>query len=395
MNDTATKTDMEEAHLGWTKKQGYILSGGGRAEELYTSDRGFPFVETDLPHYHILQGDTHATFRDWTSSKPSCDLVCGAWNRSLFVGGWKHSSHREERVYNVQTHNLFIDLRIPKSRELVLVPSLQKRGCTSLKDLTPHELCLYARQHVFSGFTVLESEKGRPVATRHHCIDWNFVGVSRPRPNKWWIEVDNAKHVSCWKEYAYATDDHGQHYYFEQWDRLKDGNPKVARLALRLSANPKKRKACGNNVDNDDDNDNNTCAPPAHQQKDGVFVLVGDHFNYMMSRKFTSSASTSTNVATSLVDLVDMAVAAGDLETARSYLSIEAAHGTVSSGWKLDCAIPPWNEGTELSSIMNGPMVVHGSDIASCIIEWGGEIWDIYDCSFENIEKLKGYLAKV
>jgi hypothetical protein len=131
---------------------------------------------------------------------------------------------------------------------------------------------------------------------------------------------------------------------------------------------------------------------PPHQQDDGVFVLVGDHFSYIISRNF-SGQETEYPDAGSLVNLVDAAVAANDLITARSYLSIRAGHGTVSSGWKLDCAIPPWNEGETITSLMDGPMIVEGVDIESCSILWNGETWDVYDCSFESIEDLKAFLS--
>ncbi|KAG7337316.1 hypothetical protein IV203_030139 [Nitzschia inconspicua] len=383
------QTKLMTDHLNWTAKQGYILTGGGKAEEYYTAERGFPFVETDLPHYHLLQGDTHTTFSKWKSSQqPPCKLVCGAWNRPLFTGGWKHSTDQEEEVYNIQTHNLFVDLRIPKSRNAVLPPD-----CTSLQELTPYQLRLFARQHVFAGFTVCSEENGKPLATRHHCIDWNFVGVSRPRPNKWWIQFpkesnDNDKSSSdCskWKELAYAKDDWGQHYYFERWERYPRGiDDEGGRLAIRL-ASSRKRKS----TDGTDSTDAHS--RPCDQPKDGILVLVGDHFNYITSRAFSGKETAyPPSTVSSLVQLVDEAVAQGDLDTARSYLSVEAGHGTVSSGWKLDCTIPPWNKGRTLSETMGGgPTFVEGPDLASCSILWNGENWELYDCSFGTIDELQ------
>lgn len=382
MSEPNDEEGVQALHLGWTKKQGYILSGGGKAEEYYTAERGFPFVKTDLPHYHLLKGDTHAAFDEWTSSKPPCAVVAGAWNRPLFAGGWKHSSDTEERVYNVQTHNLFVDLRVPKARELYLSPRV--KHATSLNDLGPLELRLYARQHVFSGFTVVDEEGGRPVATRHHCIDWNFVGTSRPRPNKWWIEVNDDG--SAWKEYAYARDDYGQHYYVERWERLGGGAVAVPRLALRIAPS-RKRKAGGGAA-----TPPNAMQGPGHDGRDGIFVLVGDHFNYILGRRFSGEEKDYSGVATSLVDLVDAAVAGGDLTTARSYLSIEAGHGQVSKGWQLDCAIPSWNEGRDIRSSNDEKFNVEGSDFESCTIRWRGETWDLYDSSFACIEDLKLFL---
>jgi hypothetical protein len=420
----AVDDEIIQKHLNWTWKQGSILSGGGRAEEYFTAERGFPFSETDLPHYHLLQNDTHTVFEEWKLIQPPCALVCGAWHRPLFAGGWQHSSDYEERVYNIQTHNLFIDLRIPKTMESVLCSNLpiQDRTGMSLEKLTPYQLRLYARQHVFAGFTVLSQERQNdgnhqgsqlPVATRHHCIDWNFIGVSRPRPNKWWIQVQKERigtiPIHAWKEFAYATDDMGQHYYFEQWQRYPRGSDaEGGRLALRL-ASSRKRKSNSNRInEDDDDNNNDDNNRPFHQPRDGIFVLVGDHFNYIHSRTFEGNETTTAyyDGVTSLVDLVDASVARGDLITARSFLSIQAGHGTVSSGWTVDCAIPPWNQGRSLTEtgIMSGrPVLVieeeveveGNNDLASCSILWNGEHWDIYDCSFDSIQDLQRLLESM
>jgi hypothetical protein len=391
----ASRQAVTSHHLEWTAKQGYILTGGGKAEEYYNAERGFPFNETELPHYHLLRGDTHEAFSSWKSNhQPPCRLVCGAWNRPLFVGGWKHSTDLDEEVYNIQTHNLFIDMRIPRSREEALSQSGLDSITTSLQDLTSQQLRLYARQHVFAGYTVCSEENDKPLATRHHCIDWNFVGVSRPRPNKWWIEVPEEKMdkpdapFNVWKEWAYAKDNRAQHYYFERWERYSKGSDTLGcRLALRLACNRKRKSTTA-------DPTNTSDQAPKHQPHDAIFVLVGDHFNYVTSRTF-SGKEKAYPTASSLVQLVDAAVAEGDLETARSYLSIEAGHGTVSSGWTLDCTIPPWNKGRSLHEVTGGPIKVQGDDLASCSISWKGELWELYDCSFESLEDLKVFLGSM
>ncbi len=68
-----------------------------------------------------------------------------------------------------------------------------------------------------------------PVCTRHHCIDWNFTGKLRPRPNKWRIEMHPEGKV--WKEFGWAKDEYGQHVYMERWERLPGGSGPF--LALR------------------------------------------------------------------------------------------------------------------------------------------------------------------
>ena len=214
-----------EHHLGWSNKQSRILTADGLADTFFTLERGFSFIPQDIPHYHLQHSDTRLLFREWSLDQVS-NPICGAWNRALFMGGFEHSSSDTELVYNVQTNSLFVDLRIPTSRCLVLPPD-----CTSLASLSDDELRCFARQHVFGGYSRITTEQHRPVCTRHHCIDWNYVGVSRSRPNKWWIEINSSRNV--WKEWAYAKDDLGQHYYMERWERCYQGESDSCRLALR------------------------------------------------------------------------------------------------------------------------------------------------------------------
>jgi hypothetical protein len=222
----SSSPSITEQHLGWSHKQGRILTANGLADGFYTADQGFPFIEEDLPHYHLQHGDTRPVFRDWSSLPFEPNPIIGAWNRLLFTGGFEHSSSETERVFNVQTNTLFVDLRIPTSRSLVL-PS----DCTSLASLSDDELRLFARQHVFGGYSRLAREQeNRLVCTRHHCMDWNYVGVSRSRPNKWWVEMNSCGNV--WKEWAYAEDHFRQHYYMERWERYDQGNNSL-RLAFR------------------------------------------------------------------------------------------------------------------------------------------------------------------
>ena len=56
-------------------------------------------------------------------------------------------------------------------------------------------------------------------------IDWNLLGVPRPRPNKWLAEASEVlpggepgdEVVQQWREWSYARRAHGQSYYMEQW----------------------------------------------------------------------------------------------------------------------------------------------------------------------------------
>ena len=114
---------------------------------------------------------------------------------------------------------------------------------------------LLSRQHAFGGFARFgpplpppppPPPPSRPsppsppsppseacVCTRHHAIDWNFVGSRRTRPNKWRIrpvrsvettdEASGEASVDVWDELSFAHDEHGAPYYYETWSRRPEG----------------------------------------------------------------------------------------------------------------------------------------------------------------------------
>jgi hypothetical protein len=348
-------------HLDWSDKQRRILTADGKAESYYTPERGFAFTENELPHFHLLQSaeTTRRIFQEWKISSGS-NPVTGAWKRPLFYGGWENSTDQDERVFNVQTNTLFIDLRIPTTKNRLL----QSTNASSLNDLTAAQLKYYARQHIFAGYSFpseLAANKSFDACyARHHCIDWNFVGVGRNRPNKWLVEIEAAKR-NLWKEWAYATDDDGQHYYCERWERLSDATADGPVVALRRA-----------------------------QGRDGVIVIVGDHFNYCLARQGTGEKAPGG--AGSLIGLVDAVAEQGDMETARAWLSIQGGHGTISSGWVLDAAIEFWKEGTPLWN--KSDVHVEGSSIEECHVLWKGERWDVFECSLTRPEDLQALLWK-
>jgi hypothetical protein len=352
-----TMTPLEAKHLDWSNKQSRILTANGEAVKYYVEDRSFPFRQDELPHYHLGRGETHEVFASWLPPNEPL-LICGAWERPLFCGSWEHSTDQDEKAYNLQTNTLFIDLRIPTSRRLVLPDS-----CSSLSSLTNHQLRLYARQHVFGGFSHHVVEKGRHVCTRHHCIDWNYVGTPRPRPNKWFVEMSCDNHV--WKEWAYATDDHGQHYYMERWERL-DGGSSADGIVLAL----RRRQ----------------------QDGDGIVVVVGDHFNYLFDRTLTGKEDTYGKG--SLVDLVDFSIAYGDRETAEAFLGIDAGHGRVSGGWMIDAAIQPWKEGTAFITSHDHIRVI-GTSIECCHVQWNDVSFEVYECSLDSVDDLSEFLQPI
>jgi hypothetical protein len=286
--------DWREQHLDWSSKQSRILNDNDNVLTYYSPENGYPYVPHELPHHHMEQGDTHVVFQNW--AKKQCQLslssseeqgplfvlpnsvtvkmlptspIIGAWKRTIFAGRWEHTSHVDEVTYNIQTGTLFVDLRIPVTKptklwekKLKLIfgndnnsginNNIQKQV---LDSLTNDELRLYVRQHVFGGYTVLTTESSssphhppnRVLATRHHCIDWNYIiGKPRVRPNKWYIECEESyttttattgqqRPMNRWKELSYATDKNGQCYYYEIWKRIQNdekGNDGLC-LAMR------------------------------------------------------------------------------------------------------------------------------------------------------------------
>lgn len=288
----------ERQHLDWSAKQGRILTDSGNALRYYSRENGFPFVPSELPHYYLERGDSDIVFKQWArmmKDRQYTSPIIGAWDRPIFAGRWEHTTNEDEIVYNIQTATLFVDLRIPRSKPVKnwdkLFKHLQQQYVHDLHSsrqeeafqlMSGHDLRMFARQHVFGGFSLLsimESERNKDYPTtehnrsllcciRHHCIDWNYIpGKPRPRPNKWYIDLllpkdddkeSASKSCNVWKELSYSTDENGQCHYYEIWKRrIGDGRGEGMRLAMRRKRNREL------DVVGSDDN------------IDGIFVVAG------------------------------------------------------------------------------------------------------------------------
>ena len=199
-----------------------------------------------------------------------------------------------------------------------------------------------------------EGDECEGSCTRHHAIDWNFVGAMRPLPNKWrvrptpqrvlqggggWrgggqgaVQVAGTV-VDDWQELSYAFDDEGEPYYFERWRRYPGGSEASGvPLALRASVAPS--EAAHN--------------PP----RDAIVVIVGDHFNYVVARPLPWGKLLPYGQTTAAV--VDSAIESGQREVAEAVVLLEAGHGRISSGWRVDAALQPWRIGTPLADVFGG-----------------------------------------
>eukprot|EP00611_Tribonema_gayanum_P004466 TRINITY_DN1365_c0_g1_i2.p1 TRINITY_DN1365_c0_g1~~TRINITY_DN1365_c0_g1_i2.p1 ORF type:complete len:253 (-),score=66.33 TRINITY_DN1365_c0_g1_i2:141-899(-) len=234
-------------------------------------------------------------------------------------------------------------------------------GARGLCDLSLEQLRLYARRHAFAGITRVQSIDGAPVATRHHAVDWNFVGRMRPRPNKWRIEARQQQpRCDVWKEWGFARDEHGQHIYMERWERVKGGTGPY--LALRRR-------------------------PEASGGRDAFLIVCGDHFGYIEDRAAVARGDWGRHG--SLVEVVDEAVKRGDRAAAEAYLDLKACHGVRREGgaWVIDYSLQPWLVGTAL---------LHSSDLELSSggkeFKWNGAIWAVLECTFtaEQLRCLTG-----
>eukprot|EP00035_Acanthoeca_spectabilis_P000920 m.76279 g.76279 ORF g.76279 m.76279 type:complete len:349 (+) comp10513_c0_seq2:45-1091(+) len=335
-----------EGRPNWSDKQGRILTGDGQITQLYTPERGFPFADEELPHHHLRNKTTTPAFRQWRKDGRTNELIAGAWCRPLFVGGWEHSDSTQEKVFNLQTRSLFIDIRIPQSS------LVRFRDHTSLDTMSADELVLFAQRHAFAGYSVVSGSPPRCV--RHHAIDWNYVGAPRPRPNKWRIEMGRSGDV--WKEWGWPTDQFGQHVYMERWERLPNGSGKS--IALRRST-------------------------PG--ERDAFLIVVGDHFNYIVNRTPTAlPAPAPASLGAAAAKMARDENRAG-LE---ALLGLRAGHGTVSSGWRVDAALHPWEEGLTLF----GPGDITVSDAGE--FAWHGQPWEMFENDF-TIEETRALFLGV
>jgi len=272
-----------EAVLGWSAREARLLSGGGVAEAAYSKERGFPFRADELPHYHLRRCGAAGLVELMGQCEERFPLV-GAYARPLLVGGLEWS--RESDVVNVQTSRLFVDVRIPTQRDAAL-------------NATNDPLRVLARQHAFAGFTRFRDG----VATRHHLLDWNFLGASSPRnrPNKW--RVQQLQGTTCWKESSFVQPP----YYLELWQQL---NHKTDELALASA--------------------------------DGTTVVcrVGEVFAYAQNRRTLTAHGTCAD--------------AFDRDREPDYLHFLAGHGLSSSdgSFVVHRALQPEHQGLPLSDVI-------------------------------------------
>lgn len=377
---------MEGDGLEWSQKQGLILTGGGILNDC--SVEGRDFDASDLPHYHLKNRSTRKVFKEWLSTNRRSFSIVGSWNRPLFSGGFDEDTMAETEAYNLQTPSMFIDMRFPRTR-----PTDILRQRTSVQACSDEELRWLARQHCFSGYSLPSQAYGYLYFTRHHIIDWNYhPAFPRPRPNKWWVQLDNegdwtgrsVAPCQSFKEFSFARDKYDVPVYFERWARIKGDSNGEKFLAVRRKINCPIEEAKRGRV----------------PQRDAVFIVMGNHFAVAVDRlapfpQFPGSKGPGGPA------LVDYALKNGLRRDAEQYLDLEGSYGKTDN-WEIQKSTHPWREGACFLSpgdqvVLTMPPPERINNEAGFVesLHFHGFEWTVLECSFTVSELVCLFQPKV
>ena len=157
-------------------------------------------------------------------------MIAGAYSRPLMMqnANFFVQTESELNVVDLQTHSLFVDIRIPTDR--------LRTGAGSLAEMTPQALQDLARCHCFAGYSVVNYDiagyEGLPVCNRLHCIDWAPIDGEKNN-NQWRVQPVWDK--GGWVELGVLKDEFAQAAYVEHWETLP-GTREGPFLALRRAA---------------------------------------------------------------------------------------------------------------------------------------------------------------
>lgn len=362
----------EDLH-GWSQKQGFILTGGGVLNDCSTEGRDFD--ASDLPHFHLTNRSTRRVFQEWLTTNRRSFSIVGCWSRPLFSGGFDEDTMAETEAFNLQTPSMFIDMRFPRARPTY---ALRERG--SVQSCSDEELRWLARQHCFSGYSLPSQALEYLYFTRHHIIDWNYHPTfPRPRPNKWWVQLDNEgdwgvrSDMPCqsFKEFSFARDKYDVPVYFERWARINgDGNGAKYLAARRKVECPFEAAKQGRKP-----------------KRDAVFIIMGNHFAVAIDRPvplplFEGSQGPGGPA------LVDYALDHGLRQDAERYLDLEGSYGKVDE-WEIQKSTHPWREGQRFIS-PDQEITLHlrskeSSHNEASLVEslyFHGFEWTVLECSY-------------
>jgi hypothetical protein len=93
-------------------------------------------------------------------------------------------------------------------------------------------------------------------------------------------------------------------------------------------------------------------------------------------------------------------LAKNDRAGAETYLSLEGGHGLLDENtcWMVDSATHPWQEGSTLAEMTYTTVeadVLDDQQVPGFLgwsITFGGDKWEVLECSFETIHELKNFM---
>ena len=139
------------------------------------------------PHKLMMAGTVWDMFTKLMEhEKGGAEIIAGAYSRPLMMrnGSFFVETEAQVNVIDIQTHTVFVDLRVPVGRF--------NTSARSLQELSMGELCALAKQQCFAGYSVVEHDiegyEGLPVCNRLHSIDWTPAVARRPN-NQWRIQT--------------------------------------------------------------------------------------------------------------------------------------------------------------------------------------------------------------
>ena len=227
------------------------------------------------------------------------------------VGLWRRESiemrdgtaDRTTRAFWGQTRNLFVDIRIPRSRPA----SLGRRG---FEDFTLEELGQIAEQHAFAGHVIVKGDR----CTWLRCIDYQ-PNTGRPDTGRLRLEGDTLHEEGD----AESVIGMGYHEVYR-----RDVGGERRRLALRL----------------DDCDGTPFGGRPA---SDAILVVLDDRFMFARARP------RELGRAETLRELVTQAH--GDHAAIEACLDCEISIGRLGTddrAWRIERSTLPWREGQRL-----------------------------------------------
>lgn len=280
--------------------------------------------------------------------------IAGAYTRPLMMrnGSFFVETEHDVNVVDIQTHSVFVDIRIRTDRDAQLECN---PPASSLSDYSLEQLAVLSHNHCFAGVSVVdydvEGYEHQPVCNRLHCHDWAPTSPSRAN-NQWRIQTEFER--GGWVELGILKDEHGQAAYVEHWETIA-GSRDGPFLALRR----------GGDTD-----------PGA------MLVIAGTTFGYIVEREqalLAAPMDDSNSFGSGTAEMVASEVAkasafpdeaAGCRARIEAMLNMECSVGQIetSSGgskWTIERSTFPWLRHTDWMATADGEPRVVELDVAA------------------------------